>query len=187
MKDIVQKQLPNILFLQYESLQDHTFYFERGIQKAFIESHTRCIDLRQNEDEILGQMHEKGRYNIRLAIKRGVIIERVNASEENINTFFELLLETTKRDGFAHNARVYYEHMIQLLEVQNMGGLYFAYNTEKKVIAAGIFVYLGNTALYYYGASTSDPQERKHMPAYLLQWQAMLDGKKQGCTIYDFL
>lgn len=187
MKDILQKQLPGILFLQYESLQEGIYYFKKQVYKAFIEPYTRCIDLTQDEDDILNQMHEKWRYNIRLAIKRGVTVERVDASRENIDTFFHLLLETTKRDGFAHNSRAYYESMLRFLESENMGGLYFAYNQEKKMIAAWIFVFLGNTALYYYGASTSDSQERKHMPAYLLQWQAMLDGKKFGCKIYDFL
>jgi lipid II:glycine glycyltransferase (peptidoglycan interpeptide bridge formation enzyme) len=55
------------------------------------------------------------------------------------------------------------------------------------VIAAGIFVYHHNTAIYYYGASTSDNELRKHMAPYLIQWEAIREGIKRGCRVYDFL
>ena len=58
---------------------------------------------------------------------------------------------------------------------------------EGQVIAAGIFVYYHGVALYYYGASTSDSELRRHMAPYLIQWEAMREGKMRGCTIYDFL
>jgi lipid II:glycine glycyltransferase (peptidoglycan interpeptide bridge formation enzyme) len=46
-----------------------------------------------------------------------------------------------------------------------------------RIIAAGIFIYYHNTAIYYYGASTSDPELRKHMAPYMLQWEAIREGK----------
>ena len=55
------------------------------------------------------------------------------------------------------------------------------------MIAAGIFVFHGDTAIYYYGASSSDREFRKHMAPYLLQWFAIGEAKKRGCTTYDFL
>jgi lipid II:glycine glycyltransferase (peptidoglycan interpeptide bridge formation enzyme) len=55
------------------------------------------------------------------------------------------------------------------------------------VIAAGIFAYYHGVAIYYYGASTSDIEMRKHMAPYLLQWEAMREGKSRGCHTYDFL
>jgi lipid II:glycine glycyltransferase (peptidoglycan interpeptide bridge formation enzyme) len=41
----------------------------------------------------------------------------------------------------------------------------------------------GNTAWYFYGASTDE--ERNRMPAYLLQWKAILWAKNKGCRTYD--
>ena len=55
------------------------------------------------------------------------------------------------------------------------------------MIAAGIFVFHGDTAIYYYGASSSDREVRKHMAPYLLQWFAIGEAKKKGALTYDFL
>ena len=55
------------------------------------------------------------------------------------------------------------------------------------MIAAGIFVFSGKTALYYYGASSSDNAKRKYMATYLLQWEMIREAKRRGCTIFDFL
>lgn len=55
------------------------------------------------------------------------------------------------------------------------------------MIAAAILVIQDATALYYYGASTSDNAKRKFMPAYLLQWEMMRASKAAGCSVYDFL
>lgn len=56
----------------------------------------------------MAEMHEKGRYNIRLAWKRGVLIEWVRPIAENIDIWMKLLSETTERDDFAHNSHEYY-------------------------------------------------------------------------------
>lgn len=76
--------------------------------------------------------------------------------------------------------------MLQYLQKQGIGGLLLA-KREGETIAAGIFVWSGNTALYYYGASSSDNTKRKYMASYLLQWEAIREAKKRGCEIYDFL
>jgi lipid II:glycine glycyltransferase (peptidoglycan interpeptide bridge formation enzyme) len=100
--------------------------------------------------------------------------------------WMELLSETTSRDGFSQNAREYYISFLQTLRDMKAGGLMFAgYNG--RIIAAGIYIYYHNTAIYYYGASTSDPELRKHMAPYLLQWEAIREGKLRGCTTYDLL
>lgn len=57
---------------------------------------TRIIDLTKTEDEILAQMHPKGRYNIRVAQKNGVQVKE----SDDIEAFYGLLRETARRDGF---------------------------------------------------------------------------------------
>ncbi len=151
--------------------------------KHFLEPYTRVLDLRKNLDTILSEMHEKGRYNIRLAEKRWVTVEWVESTVEHMDSWMWLIAETTDRDGFAHNSRSYYEAFLDQGDTTRMAFAYYAGN----VIAAGIFVFHWDTAIYYYGASSSDREVRKHMAPYLLQWHAIEEGKRRGCQIYDLL
>ncbi len=178
-----------ILFLQIEPIDDiwiPSSSQKNRIYKKFLTPHTRILDLTKTEDEILAQMHEKWRYNIRLASKRGVTVERVNSSKENIDIWIWLLHETLSRDNFAGNSRKYYEIFVSELEKNNQWWLYFA-SFEGRVIAAGIFVYVLDRAIYYYGASSSKPEDRKQMAPYLLQWHAICEARSRNIPVYDFL
>lgn len=154
--------------------------------RHFLEPWTRTIDLARDEDDLMKEMHEKWRYNIRLAWKRGVTTQWVTPTVENIDIWMRLLWETTERDNFSQNSREYYISFLRNISGANSWGLLFALY-EGQVIAAGIFVYHHNVAIYYYGASTSDPEMRKHMAPYMLQWEALREGKNRGCHTYDFL
>src|SRR3989344_7186435 len=57
---------------------------------------TRIIDLALSEEEILKQMHPKGRYNIGVAKKHGVRVVR----STDVAAFAELMRTTALRDGF---------------------------------------------------------------------------------------
>ncbi len=185
----LQKYLKNknIVFLQIEPIDIELK--SNKIQKPykkFLTPHTRVLDLSLSEDAILAQMHEKWRYNIRLAIKRGVVIEKVTSTPENIDIWMYLLMDTISRDGFSGNSRSYYEIFLQNLEKTDQWWLYFA-RFEGRVIAGGIFVFMPSRAIYYYWASSSASADRKQMAPYLLQWTAICDAKKRHIPIYDFL
>ncbi len=183
---IVLTRQCNAVFLQLEPVTEYTFEcFAYGEYKGFIEKHTLLVDITASEDDILAQMHQKGRYNIRLAEKQGVSVRHSDGNSADIDAFMALLSETLERDGFAGNSRKYYEALLASRKGPEEG-LYLA-QKDGEVIAAAILVIEGKTAIYYYGASTSDNAKRKFMPAYLLQWQMMRAGKSAGCTQYDFL
>lgn len=194
--DIYQKDIEYIshyiwsdgcIFLQIECLSG-SIASDRGqrVYRHFLEPYTRAIDLTVSEGEILSQMHEKWRYNIRLAEKRGVTTEWMSPNEENINIWMDLVSETTLRDSFSHNSRLYYQTFLNVLSENNAWGLLFAFY-QWRVIAAGIFAYFWESAIYYYWASTSDRDLRKHMAPYLLQWHALIEWKNRGCFMYDLL
>ncbi len=154
--------------------------------KHFLTPHTRQLNLSLSEDELLQAMHEKWRYNIRLAQKRWVIVQSVEGNEKNIDIWMSLLTETTNRDSFHHNKREYYETFISLIKKNNSWELLFA-EYQGHIIAAMIVVYTETRAIYYYGASISDRELRKHMAPYLLQWHAITEAKKRQIPLYDFL
>ncbi len=138
------------------------------------------LDLSLDDEALLKQMKPKGRYNIKVAEKHQV---HVRESEE-IDEFYELLEKTTNRDGFAAHPKGYYRKMLE--ELGQYSRLFVAaHNGTDKVIAAGIFVYIGDWAIYYYGAS--DHHHRKLMAPYLVQWHAIKEAKRQECKYFDFL
>ncbi len=177
------KQL-GVLFLQIEPLSEVLEIWLESSYRSFLVPYTRTIDLTFPLEDIFKWMHEKGRYNIRLAEKRGVRIERVQPTRENLDLWYELLSETTERDSFSQNSFAYYK--VFLDQIGANGWLYLAFY-ENQVIAASIAVFTPERAIYYYGASRSDVLLRKHMAPYLLQWQMIQDAKAYGSKIYDFL
>lgn len=180
----------SIFFLQIEPIEE-IWNLKQGqiIQKSykhFLTPYTRVLDLTLSEDDLLRQMHEKWRYNIRLAIKRGVKILSVKSTKENIDIWMNLLMETTSRDGFSGNSRKYYEEFLHQIENSQLGGLYFAY-FEGRVIAGGIFVFTSSRGIYYYGVSSSKKEDKRNMAPYLLQWSALCEAKHRSIPVFDFL
>lgn len=154
--------------------------FDKKLQKAhahYQPDTTLVIDLTKSEDEILAQMKQKGRYNIRLSEKKGVQIhESKDASE-----FYKILKQTTERDKFSgHNAEFYQK----LIDMVDGAKLYYA-QYEGQIIAGVIATFYKDTAVYYYGASSNE--HRNVMAPYLLQWHAIREAKSRGCKFYDFL
>jgi lipid II:glycine glycyltransferase (peptidoglycan interpeptide bridge formation enzyme) len=141
---------------------------------------TLVIDLSQPLEKILEQMKQKGRYNIKLAEKKGVKIKE----SKNVGDFYKILNETTKRDKFLGHKKEFYQAMIDILSEKDMATLYMAEYEGEKI--AGILVtYYNGTATYYYGASSN--RCRNVMAPYLLQWHAIQEAKNKGMKYYDFL
>ncbi len=154
----------------------------RAIKEGFQPQHSLAVDLRGSEEEILAQMKQKGRYNIRLAEKKGVKILRSSEADlaANVSEFYRLLTETTERDGFSGHKEGYYLRMLEVLG--DKADLYLA-EWEGKVIAGAIVTYFGDVATYYYGVSSNE--FRSVMAPYSLHWEAMKEAKGRGFEWYD--
>ena len=138
---------------------------------------TRIIDVTQTEEEILAQMHQKGRYNIKVAEKHGVTVER----STNIDAYYALAQATSARDGFGIPSKRQLRAFLETLPGSFC--LLAVHNGEP--IAGLLGVLQSGTAYYYYGAS--DHTHRTLMAPYLLQWEAMKLCKAAGCSRYDLL
>ncbi|MDD5055321.1 MAG: peptidoglycan bridge formation glycyltransferase FemA/FemB family protein [Candidatus Peribacteraceae bacterium] len=142
-------------------------------------SATRIIDLKKSEDEILAQMHPKGRYNINVAKRHGITV--TEGSAEDMDAFYELLRSTSGRDGFTISQKSHYTRFLSNLE----GSFILIAKHAYKPIAGLIGVKWGTTGIYYYGASSHG--DRQLMAPYLLQWESMRKCKEMGCGRYDLL
>jgi peptidoglycan pentaglycine glycine transferase (the first glycine) len=147
-------------------------------QHAIQPQRTLIISLQGSEDEILARMKQKTRYNIRLSLKRGVIVR----SSSDINLFHKLMAVTGQRDEFGVHSRHYYQRAYELFSPRGECELFVA-EFERQPLAALLVFAHGKRAWYFYGASADEHRDR--MPNYLLQWEAMRWARHQGCLTYD--
>ena len=154
-------------------------------------SNTVIVDLQDDEEVLLAAMHQKTRYNIRLATKHGVEIREAEYGNAHLlkhdkELFWRILSETASRDNFHTHEKNYYDKMIEVLSEKKRSGctvkLMFAVRNGE-ALAAGLFAYYGDTVTYLHGASLSS--ERKYMAPYLLHWEVMRNAKEKGYKRYD--
>lgn len=143
---------------------------------------TLILDITKSEKELLSQLHQKTRYNIRLAQRKGVIIEPANDNGAT-DTFLDLLEQTAKRDKFHLHPKEYYQKMLEVLGQEGMIKLFLA-KYQNKIVAANLICFFGQTATYLHGAS--DYNFHQLMAPHFLQWRAISQAKSQGLKYYDF-
>ena len=139
------------------------------------------LDISPDEDTLLAQMHQKTRYNVRLAQKKGVVIRR--GTRNDLPEFYRVLKETTERDKFLVRAYSYFEDMYDTLVPAGLAELFIG-EYQGQIVAGTLAFVIGQKAWYIYGASSN--AHRNVMPNYLIQWEMIRWAKAQGCTIYDF-
>lgn len=133
-------------------------------------------------EEMLAQMHEKTRYNIRLAERKGVAV-RQSTDEKDIDTFISLTRVTAKRDGITAYSDAHFRAMVRTLGDAGLGTLFLAEH-DGNVLAVNFVVSYGDTVTYLHGASGNE--NRNLMAPHLLQWRQMEWAMEQGKHWYDF-
>jgi peptidoglycan pentaglycine glycine transferase (the first glycine) len=141
---------------------------------------TILVDLDAEPETLLKRMKQKTRYNIRLAARKGVTVRP--GDEGDLPAFYRLMETTAQRDGFGIHSQAYYETAHHLFVPSGQGQLLLA-EYEGQMLSGLVVLAFGDTACYMYGASSD--QHRNLMPTYLLQWEAMLWARAQGCRRYD--
>lgn len=148
-----------------------------GIQPRFVFR----LDIKdRTEEEVMQLFHNKTRYNIRVAVKKGV--EVTVGTRKDLPEFHKIMLETGVRDEFVIRSLEYFQKMYDCLAPEHLR-LYLAHY-EGKLIAGTIAIVYGNKCWYLYGASSNE--YRNVMPNYLLQWEMIKWAVERGCDIYDF-
>ena len=139
----------------------------------------------KTEDSVFADFCQKTRYNIRVAMRKGVQIRVYTGDkkipEQEINAFDRIMQETGSRDHFIPREKAYYRKVFAALGQEAV--LFMAYLGEEP-IAGTIGVYSGGKGWYLYGASSNS--HRNVMPNYLLQWEMVRMALERHCVFYDF-
>lgn len=173
-KEIAKKE--NTIFFKVEPLTEINKKFGLRKSKNIQPRKTLILDISKSDEELLNQMHYKTRYNIQLAQKKNVEIKK---NKKYFEEFWQLMKQTTKRDGFKPHPKEYYRKILEIPGVE-----LFVAEFNNKIIAANIVVFYDKQAIYLHGAS--DYEHRNLMAPHLLQWEQIKEAKKCGCVEYDF-
>lgn len=148
-----------------------------GIQPSV----THCLDLRSDEATLLAAMHQKTRYNIKLAEKHGVTVDA--GGSELVGDFESVLRQTEHRQGVHFFGPAYFRALSTVPALQS-GLTFYRARLAGQTLAAILVIRYGDTATYLHGGSSTEGRE--HMAPHLLQWAAIRAAKAGGCTWYDF-
>lgn len=138
------------------------------------------LDLRLSEEQLLANMKQKTRYNIRLAERKGVQVRQVE--EGDLPLLYRMYAETSVRDGFVIREQQYYLTLWQqFLRAGLAEGLLASVADE--AVAGLMILHFNGLAIYLNGMSRQAHREK--MPNYLLQWRAVQRLQQLGCHTYD--
>lgn len=176
------------LFIRFNLPDPDTTKGLSQLQPAYSHSlleKTTVINLEKDEEEIYANMKQGARRAIRKAIKANITVKCFSGKQAmaEFTPLYDILRETSSRDGFHGHPKSAYEAMLTQLDALAL--LYVAYNEANQPIAWAIVTAYQSNAIYYYGASNAEA--RKTMAPYLMHWQIIKDMKMTGNKSYDFL
>lgn len=134
----------------------------------------------KTEEELLSSFNQKTRYNIRLAIKKGVTVR--TGTIDDLEIFYKIMKETGSRDEFFIRPIEYFKKIYEELGSKHVKLIIAEH--EGNPIAVVMPILYGNKVWYLYGGSSNE--HRNLMPTYLLQFEMMKWGLENKCDIYDF-
>ncbi|MEG1705020.1 MAG: peptidoglycan bridge formation glycyltransferase FemA/FemB family protein [Clostridia bacterium] len=199
--DIVKKLIKeaNIIAKKYKAFVlkfDPEFKSNEKVKKLYLDNgfnvvqgsnviqprHNMVLNIaNETEENLMKRFAEKTRYNIRVAIKKGVNV-RYSRREEDLKIFYNLYVETTIRDKIGCRPYEYFKRMLDTYD-ENQLRIYIAEH-EEIPLSSAIALNYGGKMFYIYGASSNE--KRNLMPNYLMQWEMIKWGLENKCNNYDF-
>jgi lipid II:glycine glycyltransferase (peptidoglycan interpeptide bridge formation enzyme) len=143
--------------------------------------HTLILDLTQSEEEILTQMKQKGRYNIKIAERSGIQVK----SSKSVDNFYRLYETMSHRQKISYRGKNYFQKLVDILGEKDYILVFDAYSPDSsESLASAIVVFCGERATYLFGGSSD--QNRNLMAPYKLHWEIIKYAKDKGFKEYDF-
>lgn len=143
---------------------------------------TVVLSLDLDDDSLLAGFKQKTRYNVRLALKKGVEVEAVPTNQETIDKMYELTQITTSRAGVYLREKSYFADFWKLHSDSGVGQMFQA-KYEGRVLAGAYVTFIGTKALYKDGGSIRENQEVQ--APYALQFKVMQWLREKGVKEYD--
>jgi len=175
-----------IRFSPILEMGDTNIFKELGFKNAPIHMHPELtweLNISSSEEDILKGMRKTTRYLIRQAEKNPEVEIISGTSDELLNDFQKVYLETAERQSFTPFSFNYLKKEVDSFK-ENDQILIFLGKYNGEVISSSIIVYYSGIGFYHQGATLL--KYPKIPVSYLLQWEAIKEAKKRGCRLYNF-
>jgi len=150
-------------------------------KKSLFTKYNFLVDLTQSEDQLLSAMHQKTRYNINIAKKKGVEVYE-STKDSDFEIYLKLYFETTKRQKYFGHTPHYHKLLWQTLKPADMARILIGKYEGKPLVAWMLFNF-HDTLYYPYGGSSTEHKE--FMASNLVAWEAIRLGKKMEFKTLD--
>lgn len=155
-------------------------HFKKAIKPLFTK-YNFVLDLSPSEEELLKNMHQKTRYNIKVAQKKGVNIE-ISDDEQALKTYLKLYFDTTRRQAYFGHNEIYHTKVWETFsKTDQIKFIIASYNNTP--LTAWMLLIFKDTLYYPYGGSSH--LHRDAMASNLVAWEAIKLGKKIGLEKFD--
>ena len=187
LKDLAKTE--NVNFIRFSPIlevSDSNIFKDLGFRNAPIHMHPELtweLDISLSEEDILKGMRKTTRYLIKQAEKNKDIEITKGTSDEMLNDFEKLYLETAERQSFTPFSNDYLKKEVDAFKNDNQI-LIFSGKYKGEVVSSAIIVYYSGIGFYHQGASSL--KYPKVPVSYLLQWEAIKEAKDRGCKLYNF-
>ena len=138
-------------------------------KKTLFTKYNFVLDLTKSEVELLASFHQKTRYNIKVAQKKGVRVYE-SIRDEDFEVYLKLYFETTKRQGYFGHTESYHRKVWETLKKAGMARVMIA-KYKNKPLVAWMLLTFANTLYYPYGGSSTE--HRDVMASNLIAWEAI--------------
>lgn len=149
--------------------------------KPLFTKYNFIVDLNKSEEELLKNMHQKTRYNIRVAERKGVVVEELTDNKA-FKLYLKLYFETTQRQKYLGHNEEYHRKVWETMREAGMARILIGFFNKKPLTAWMLFNFK-DTLYYPYGGSSIE--HREVMSNNLVAWEAIRLGKKLGLKYFD--
>ena len=176
----------NLIFIKIEPYAEKNFKFQISNFKLIKSPHplfppwTQMLDLTQSEDDLLKNMRQKTRYNVRLAQKKGVVVREMS-NAQGFEIFQKLYFDTCRRQKYFGHTKEYHEIVWNSLK-DGIAHILIAFYEDTPLASYELFKFKD---IFYYPYGGTSESHRNLMAANLLMWEAIRLGKKLGATSFD--
>jgi lipid II:glycine glycyltransferase (peptidoglycan interpeptide bridge formation enzyme) len=141
--------------------------------------HTAVVDLAGGEEAVLARMKPKGRYNIRLAAKKGVTVETPADPTVAARELGRLCAATAARQGINLPGAAYFERALRCLPTARV----HLACVDGEAVSGVLVAHFAGEMIYLYGGSETRHRERQ--PSSALHLHVIREALAAGCDRYD--